>query len=99
MPTYDYECSRCGHTFEEFQSITARPRSRCPQCRGKVQRLIGAGAGIVFKGSGFYVTDSRKARPSTGTKKIDTTGSSSSSTADTKTKKSAPKEKVGAGQD
>ncbi len=60
MPTYEYECLRCGHKFEEFQEITARPRSRCPQCRGKVRRLISAGAGIVFKGSGWYSTDSRR---------------------------------------
>jgi putative FmdB family regulatory protein len=62
MPTYEYECRRCGHLFEEFQSITAPPRSRCPRCRGKVERLISAGAGIVFKGSGFYVTDARKSQ-------------------------------------
>ncbi len=63
MPTYEYECQRCGHKFEEFQSITAAPRSRCPVCRGKVQRLIGGGIGIVFKGSGWYATDSRPRRP------------------------------------
>jgi putative FmdB family regulatory protein len=59
MPTYEYACRKCGHTFELFQAITDRPRSRCPQCRGKVDRLIGTGVGIVFKGSGFYATDSR----------------------------------------
>lgn len=59
MPTYEYECTKCGHAFEEFQSIHEPPRSRCPKCRGKVQRLVGTGAGIVFKGSGWYVTDSR----------------------------------------
>jgi putative FmdB family regulatory protein len=59
MPTYEYECQRCGHVFERFQSMTAEPIKRCPECRGKVKRLIGAGAGIIFKGSGFYETDYR----------------------------------------
>jgi putative FmdB family regulatory protein len=59
MPTYEYECQKCGHRFEEFQSMTAKPLSRCPKCKGKVKRLIGAGAGFLFKGSGFYITDYR----------------------------------------
>ena len=61
MPTYEYECQKCGQTFEEFQSITAAPLAECRQngCRGKVRRLIGAGAGLLFKGSGFYITDYR----------------------------------------
>jgi putative FmdB family regulatory protein len=60
MPTYEYQCQACDHQFEEFQSITAKPLSKCPQC-GKVRlkRLIGTGAGILFKGSGFYETDYR----------------------------------------
>ena len=60
MPTYDYICEDCDHQFELFQSITAKPIRKCPKC-GKlsVQRLIGAGAGIIFKGSGFYETDYR----------------------------------------
>lgn len=60
MPTYDYQCEACGHTFEEFQSITAKPLKKCPACgKSKLQRLIGTGAGIIFKGSGFYETDYR----------------------------------------
>ena len=59
MPTYEYECEKCGHRFEVFQSMTEPPRKRCPKCRGKVRRLVGGGAGIVFKGSGFYTTDYR----------------------------------------
>ena len=60
MPTYDYQCKACGHAFEKFQSITARPVRVCPKCKGrKVKRLIGAGAGIIFKGSGFHQTDYR----------------------------------------
>ena len=61
MPTYEYECTKCGHRFELFQSIHDRPRQRCPLCRGKVDKLIGGGVGISFKGSGFYITDSRPA--------------------------------------
>jgi putative FmdB family regulatory protein len=59
MPTYDYECLKCGHRFEVFQKMTDKPRKRCPKCRGKLRRLVGSGAGMIFKGSGFYVTDYR----------------------------------------
>ena len=60
MPTYDYKCDACGHTFELFQSIKADPVKRCPVCgKNKVKRLIGTGAGLIFKGSGFYITDYR----------------------------------------
>ncbi len=59
MPTYDYECTRCGHGFEKFQSISAPVLKRCPSCRGKLRRLIGTGSGLLFKGSGFYSTDYR----------------------------------------
>ena len=59
MPTYDYECNKCEHRFEAFQSIMDKPLSKCPKCGGKVRRLIGTGAGILFKGSGFYQTDYR----------------------------------------
>ncbi len=60
MPTYEYQCSGCGHKFEKFQSITAPPIKQCPQCgKKKVRRLIGTGAGLIFKGSGFYITDYR----------------------------------------
>jgi len=60
MPTYEYACSACGHQFEEFQSIKAKPLTKCPVCKKKkVKRLISAGAGFIFKGSGFYITDYR----------------------------------------
>ncbi len=59
MPTYDYECAKCGKSFELFQSITAKPITKCPKCGGKTRRLIGGGSGILFKGSGFYQTDYR----------------------------------------
>ena len=60
MPTYEYQCSACGYTFEEFQSITAAAIRRCPACqKNKVQRLIGCGSALLFKGEGFYQTDYR----------------------------------------
>ena len=60
MPTYAYRCDHCSHEFEQFQSITARPIRRCPQCgESTLKRLLGTGAGIIFKGSGFYQTDYR----------------------------------------
>jgi len=96
MPTYEYICDNCQHQFEQFQGIKARPIRKCPKC-GKlsVQRLIGAGAGIIFKGSGFYQTDyrsegykkaaeSEKKTPSKDTTKKET---------ETKTKDSKPTEK------
>jgi len=63
MPTYDYVCAKCGHQFEAFQSMSDAPLTKCPKCKtGKVKRLIGAGAGFVFKGSGFYETDYKHPR-------------------------------------
>jgi putative FmdB family regulatory protein len=60
MPTYEYACDACGHQFEEFQSIKAKPTTVCPKCKKKkVKRLISGGAGFLFKGSGFYITDYR----------------------------------------
>lgn len=60
MPTYDYECTECGYTFEYFQSMSDDLLQECPKCGGKVKRLIGGGLGVIFKGSGFYVTDNKK---------------------------------------
>ncbi|MBU0640222.1 MAG: zinc ribbon domain-containing protein [Planctomycetes bacterium] len=60
MPTYDYVCDACKHEFEHFQSITAKPLKRCPECgRSALRRLIGSGGGVIFRGSGFYQTDYR----------------------------------------
>src|SRR5512132_2701154 len=62
MPTYDYRCDACGHQWEQFQSRSAAPIKRCPSCgKAKAKRLIGTGAGLIFKGSGFYITDYRDA--------------------------------------
>jgi putative FmdB family regulatory protein len=71
VPTYEYECTACPHTFEKFQSITARPLRKCPKCGGTVRRLIGAGAGVIFKGSGFYETDYKRKRSGSGEEKPD----------------------------
>ena len=60
MPTYEYKCGNCDHLMEAFQSITASPKKKCPECgKLKLQRLMGIGAGIIFKGNGFYETDYR----------------------------------------
>jgi len=61
MPTYDYSCTACGHRFDRFQSIMAAPEKTCPKCKRKTaRRRISAGAGFLFKGSGFYVNDYKK---------------------------------------
>lgn len=57
MPNYDYDCASCNQTFEIFQSMSAAPLEQCPNCGGKVQRRIHGGSGLIFKGSGFYLTD------------------------------------------
>ena len=60
MPTYEYECSACGATFERFQAVTEKPVRRCPEChKARARRLISSGATIIFRGSGFYQTDYR----------------------------------------
>ena len=60
MPTYVYECQRCQHRFEVLQSITDPPRKRCPKCRGAVRRVVMPGGGLIFRGSGFYITDYKR---------------------------------------
>jgi putative FmdB family regulatory protein len=62
MPTYQYQCTECSYEFEEFQMISDDPIETCPECGGKVQRLISGGAGLLFKGSGFYITDYRSSK-------------------------------------
>jgi len=60
MPTYDYQCLNCGENFEAFQKMSDPALKSCPKCKGKVKRLIGSGAGLIFKGEGFYATDYKK---------------------------------------
>ena len=90
MPTYEYECKKCGHQFEIFQSIKDDPVKTCPKAlcpqdsgRGRVQRLISSGGGFLFKGSGFYITDYR----SEGYKKAQKADSQSSGSGDSGGKK------------
>lgn len=72
MPTYEYRCSQCHYEFELFQTMSAEPVKTCPKCKGPVKRLIGPGAGPIFKGTGFYQTDyknsSSDTKKSTGNK-------------------------------
>jgi putative FmdB family regulatory protein len=85
MPTYDYACGACDHTWELFQSIKAEPEKKCPACgKKKAKRLIGAGAGLIFKGSGFYITDYRSKSYSEAAK-ADKAPSEASSKAESKT--------------
>lgn len=90
MPTYDYKCLECEVKFEKFQGITAPPLEVCPDCGGKVKRLIGAGAGLIFKGSGFYITDYRSEGYKESAKK-DKKDSSEKSDKDKKDKKTDTK--------
>lgn len=73
MPTYQYECTRCGHNFEIFQGITEEKLNNCPKCNQTLRRLIGSGSGIIFKGTGFYATDYRKRTASPADNKQDKT--------------------------
>lgn len=69
MPTYEYKCKRCSYDFEAFQSIVAEPIKKCPRCKdGEVVRLIFGGAGLIFKGTGFYETDYKKKSGGNGNK-------------------------------
>jgi len=72
MPTYEYKCDECGHEFEAFQSIKEAPINICPICNSKIHRVINGGAGLIFKGSGFYITDYKNNRNSGGNGKSKT---------------------------
>ena len=94
MPTYEYRCTKCGHKFEKFQSITAPPLKQCPACKkNTAQRLIGTGAGLIFKGSGFYITDYRsegykeKAKAESGASETKAGGSAKDSGKDSAAKR------------
>jgi putative FmdB family regulatory protein len=73
MPTYKYECKKCGHNFEVFQSMSDEPLTQCVKCGKEVRRLILGGAGIIFKGSGFYATDANKGKKAGGETKTEQT--------------------------
>jgi putative FmdB family regulatory protein len=91
MPTYEYECLNCKDHFEVFQSISAPPLKRCKKCKGKLRRRIGTGAGIIFKGSGFYTTDYRSEGYKKAAKAEIDTGTSKSSTKESSGKKTEAK--------
>ena len=69
MPTYEYICKKCEHQFEELQSISAEALTDCPKCDGTIKRIISGGAGFVFKGSGYYITENRSAKYKESAKK------------------------------
>ncbi len=71
MPTYDYQCDDCGHVFEAFQRMSEAPLTECPECGGQVKRKIGTGAGLIFKGSGFYITDYKDGKKTSKSKTND----------------------------
>ena len=78
MPTYQYACTECGHAFDQFQSFSDASLTECPECGGKLRKVFSA-AGVVFKGSGFYRTDSRSGSSSSTSSTSSTTSSSSTS--------------------
>ena len=94
MPTYDYQCDACGHTFEEFQSMKDEPLKKCPACKkNKLRRLIGTGAAVLFKGSGFYQTDYRSDSYKQAAK-ADSGGGSNGSSAKSEKSDAAPAPKA-----
>jgi putative FmdB family regulatory protein len=96
MPTYEYECKKCGLEFERFQRISEPPVKRCPTCKGAVRRKIGTGAGLLFKGSGFYITDYRSEGYQKAAKAD--SGASSSGSSSPSTTAAPAKEKPKAGK-
>ena len=94
MPTYEYECKACKYAFEQFQSMKDDPLKKCPECgKNKLVRLIGTGAGIIFKGSGFYETDYRSSNYQKSAEKEKGTSTAKPASGTTKSDKgkSAPK--------
>ena len=90
MPTYDYKCTQCGHDFEMFQTMSESHIKDCPECDGTVRRLVGGGSGLIFKGSGFYLTDYGKGKD----QKKKTDGQNGKEKKSTKTDKSKEKKTV-----
>ncbi|NOS84688.1 MAG: zinc ribbon domain-containing protein [Ignavibacteria bacterium] len=94
MPFYEYQCSNCGHTLEELQKMSDEPLKKCPNCgKNTLQKLIGTGGGLIFKGSGFYLTD-YKNKPQSGSKsgKSTTTKTVDSTTSENKSESTSSKD-------
>lgn len=90
MPTYEYRCEACSHKWDEFQPITAKPTRKCPKCKKlKAERIISAGGGIIFKGSGFYQTDYRSDSYKKGAEAAKASEGSSSSSGKSESKGSS----------
>jgi len=89
MPTYEYECGKCGHHFDLSQSMKDPPKKTCPKCKGRVRRLISGGAGLIFKGSGFYITDYRSEGYKSAAKKESSSATSSTAAKTDSTKSNA----------
>ena len=87
MPTYDYLCKKCNHSFEYFQSMSDSHLKECPKCKGDVRRLVSGGSGLIFKGSGFYLTDYVK-KPKSEKKNVSEKKNESSKTSKKESKKS-----------
>jgi putative FmdB family regulatory protein len=88
MPTYEYACPKCGHEFEQFQSMRDEPLKKCPKCKkAGVKRLVGAGAGLIFKGTGFYITDYKNKKGGGG---AETAPAAPSKSPETKASESKP---------
>jgi len=88
MPTYEYACPKCGHEFEQFQSMLDEPLKKCPKCKKTgVKRLVGGGAGLIFKGTGFYITDYKTKK---GTPHKDGGSDSKAASSDSKASDSKP---------
>ena len=94
MPTYDYKCEKCERTFEYFQSMSDEPLTICKECQGPLKRLIGGGLGIIFKGSGFYVTDNKSNNSNSSTPKVNTSDKTVKSEPSTANKSETKKETV-----
>jgi putative FmdB family regulatory protein len=104
MPTYEYACQKCGHEFEQFQSMRDEPLKKCPKCgKPALKRLVGGGAGLIFKGTGFYITDYKnkgggkkeggESKPAESKPAAETKPSSSPASSASPAKSSAPAKK------
>jgi len=93
MPTYEYKCTECDYAFEKFQKMSDEPLKECPNCKGLVKRLIGSGAGTIFKGSGFYQTDYKNKSASPALSKKESKKDSKTESKETKSNDSTGKKK------